>query len=76
MGEIDTSVQWLTPTRPGVSVVGASSDHTVVDVTDADPPVELGDELEFHADYVAVAVGWASRCAHRGFAGRGAESAP
>ena len=65
MGEIDLNVQWLTPTHPGVTVVGASSDHTVVDVTEADPPVEVGDELEFAADYVAVAVGWASRCAHR-----------
>ena len=67
MGEIDLNVQWLTPTHPGVTVVGASSDHTVVDVTEADPPVEVGDELEFAADYVAVAVGWASRCAHRSF---------
>jgi predicted amino acid racemase len=67
MGEIDLNVGWLTPTRPGVVIVGASSDHTVLDVTDADPPVDVGDELEFDTDYVAVAVGWASRCAHRGF---------
>lgn len=65
MGEIDTDVVWLKPTRPGVVLVGASSDHTVVDVTDAYPPVRLGDELEFVAEYVAVARGWASRCAHR-----------
>jgi ornithine racemase len=68
MGETDVSVSWLTPTRPGVQIVGASSDHTVVDVTDADPHVEVGDELEFAADYVAVAVGWASRNARRAFA--------
>jgi predicted amino acid racemase len=67
MGEIDLDVRWLTPTRPGVVIVGASSDHTVLDVTDADPPVDLGDELEFDTEYVAVAVGWASRCAQRGF---------
>lgn len=69
MGEIDTNVAWLHPTRPGVTIVGASSDHTVVDVTDAQPAVELGEELEFVAEYVAVAVAWASRCAHRGFVG-------
>ncbi len=67
MGEIDLDVHWLTPTRPGVVIVGASSDHTVLDVTDAEPPVVVGDELEFDTEYVAVAVGWASRCAHRGF---------
>jgi ornithine racemase len=65
MGEIDLNVAWLSPMRPGVQLVGASSDHTVVDVTDADPAVQVGDELEFLADYVAVATGWASRCAHR-----------
>ena len=65
MGEIDVNVEWLHPTRSGVTIVGASSDHTVVDVTDADPPVEVGDELEFRADYVAVAVAWASRCVRR-----------
>jgi predicted amino acid racemase len=71
MGEVDLSVQWITPTRPGVTIVGASSDHTVVDVTDADPPVQVGDELEFRADYVAVAVGWGSRNAHRAFVQEG-----
>lgn len=65
MGEIDLSVPFLTPTRRGVSIVGASSDHTVVDVTDADPPVTLGEELEFDAEYTAVAVGWSSTCATR-----------
>jgi predicted amino acid racemase len=64
MGEIDTDVTWIRPARPGITIVGASSDHTVVDVTDAERPVELGDEVEFVADYVAVARGWASRCAH------------
>jgi len=65
MGEIDLSVRFLKPTRPGVTLVGASSDHTVVDVTDADPPVRLGEELEFDARYTAVAVGWSSTCATR-----------
>lgn len=76
MGEIDLDVSFLTPTRPGVEIVGASSDHTVVDVTDVDPPVQMGEELEFGADYVAVAVGWSSRCVHRAFADRRAEPVP
>jgi len=65
MGEIDLSVRFLKPTRRGVTLVGASSDHTVVDVTDADPPVRLGEALEFDARYTAVAVGWSSTCATR-----------
>jgi ornithine racemase len=76
LGEVDLDVQWITPLRPGMTIVGATSDHTVVDVTDADPPVEVGDELAFAADYVAVATGWSSRNARRGFVQAGVEAAP
>jgi len=62
IGEIDLRTSSLKPTRAGVTVVGASSDHFVVDVTDADPPVHLGDELEFDTVYPAVSTGWASSC--------------
>jgi predicted amino acid racemase len=63
MGEIDLSVAFLKPARKGVTMVGASSDHTVIDVTDADPPVALGDQIEFDAEYTAVATGWSGTCA-------------
>ncbi len=60
MGEQDLRVSGLTPRRPGVTLVGASSDHTVVDVTNADPPVVLGEELEFDPNYAAMATAMAS----------------
>jgi ornithine racemase len=62
LGEIDVSVEFLKPAHAGVTIVGASSDHTVVDVTDADPPLALGDEVEFDVEYTAIAVGWSSVC--------------
>jgi len=65
LGEIDVNVPFIRPVRRDVSIVNASSDHLVVDVTDADPPVEMGDELEFDAEYTAIAYGWSSRCATR-----------
>ncbi len=65
IGEIDVSVEYLKPTQPGTTIVGASSDHMVVDVTDAERPVHVGDELEFDTEYTAIAVGWSSRCATR-----------
>jgi predicted amino acid racemase len=43
--------------------VGASSDHLVVDVTEAVPPVHLGDELEFNPLYGAMATGMTSSSA-------------
>jgi predicted amino acid racemase len=60
MGEQDLRVGGLTPRRTGITLVGASSDHTVVDVTDADPPVQLGEELEFDPNYSAMATAMAS----------------
>ena len=61
-GEIDLRTATLKPLRGGVSLVGASSDHLVLDVTEADPPVELGEELSFDTLYPAVSTGWASSC--------------
>ena len=48
------------PARPGITYVGASSDHLVLDVTDARPPVRLGEELEFDVLYPAISTGWSS----------------
>jgi predicted amino acid racemase len=63
MGRQDLQIDSLRTKRPGVTIVGASSDHLVVDVTEAVPPVHLGDELEFKPLYGAVATGMASSSA-------------
>ena len=55
IGEQDMRISGLRPRRRGVAMVGASSDHLVVDVTHAQPPVELGDELAFDLTYTALA---------------------
>jgi predicted amino acid racemase len=62
LGEHDLRTSALLPRRAGVVLVGASSDHLVLDVTDAAPPVRLGEELEFGLLYAAMATGWASTC--------------
>jgi predicted amino acid racemase len=55
MGKQDLLVDSLTPQRHNITIVAASSDHTVLDVTDAFPPVEVGDELVFDMTYSGVA---------------------
>ncbi len=60
LGAIDLDTASLTPLRAGVEVVGASSDHLVLDVTDAQPPVRLGEELGFDTVYPAASTGWSS----------------
>jgi predicted amino acid racemase len=61
LGEQDMRISGLRPKRRGVTIVGASSDHLVVDVTEANPPVHLGDELAFDPLYEAVATAMVSK---------------
>jgi len=63
LGRQDLQIEGLMPNRPGVTIIGASSDHLVLDVTEADPAVSLGQELSFRALYGAVATGMASNAA-------------
>ena len=41
----------LTPRMAGVEVLGASSDHTILDVEDAAVPVKVGSVLDFDVSY-------------------------
>jgi predicted amino acid racemase len=59
MGEQDLHTAGLRPKRSGITLVSASSDHMVLDVTEADPPVELGEEMAFMPNYLAVATAMA-----------------
>ena len=50
VGDMET----LRPTMPGVTVIGGSSDHCILDVTDAPQPVQVGDILSFRLCYSHV----------------------
>lgn len=50
VGDMET----LRSTMPGVTVVGGSSDHCILDVTDAPQPVQVGDVLSFRLCYSHV----------------------
>jgi len=54
IGRQDVVPEGLTPVDPGVMVLGASSDHLVVDVTDLERPLAVGDELAFLPNYAAL----------------------
>ncbi|MFW6265162.1 MAG: alanine racemase [Halanaeroarchaeum sp.] len=51
IGRQDIDPSAVGPVRSDVSVVGASSDHTVLDVTGATPPVSIGDRVRFVPGY-------------------------
>ncbi len=54
IGREDVIVEGLTPLNAGVRVLGASSDHLVLDLTDARPPPDVGGRLAFHLNYGAM----------------------
>lgn len=54
VGRQDVKVDGLTPFEEDVEIVGASSDHLIVDVTDLDKELSVGDELSFNLDYGAM----------------------
>lgn len=54
IGREDVLVEGLTPIAKGVRVLGASSDHLLLDVNDAAPPPAVGDRLAFRMNYGAL----------------------
>jgi predicted amino acid racemase len=54
VGRQDVQVEGLTPLDARVRIVGASSDYTVLDVTDASGALRVGDRLAFSLNYAAL----------------------
>lgn len=50
-GEQDINPAGLTPLEEGIEIVGASSDHLLVDITDSSREFELGDTISFTLAY-------------------------
>ena len=53
IGRQDTDPDGLTP-PPGITILGASSDHLVVDSTPYAAPLSVGSELSFQLNYSAL----------------------
>ena len=54
LGKLDAEPAGLFPIDPGVGVLRAFSDHTVVDLTEANSPCRVGDYLDFRLGYSAM----------------------
>ena len=53
-GRQDVKHEGLTPRDTGISILGASSDHMILDVTNADKAYKVGDVVEFSVSYGAL----------------------
>lgn len=51
IGQQDVALDSVTPTIKGAEVIGASSDHMIVDITDAKEKFKLGDTISFNLGY-------------------------
>ncbi len=51
VGRQDVAVEGITPEDRGIIVLGGSSDHLVLDVEEAEHPVQIGDEIGFFPTY-------------------------
>lgn len=47
IGRQDVVIEGLQPDIEGIKILGASSDHLILDVEDAERPVQVGDVLSF-----------------------------
>jgi predicted amino acid racemase len=54
LGTIDVDPQFLFPTQPGITVLRATSDHTLVDLTESAVSFRVGDRLVFELGYPAM----------------------
>ena len=54
VGRLDVDPDHIFPAAPGVRVVSVTSDHTILDLTDAAPSPRVGDCVEFHLAYYGM----------------------
>ena len=55
IGKLDYAFpEELVPTEPGIEVIGASSDHTIIDIEDCPREIKTGDIVEFEIRYTAL----------------------
>ena len=54
LGRQDADFETLWTVDPGVEILGASSDHLMVDVTDAEREYRMGDVIELRCGYYAL----------------------
>lgn len=60
VGREDAAVEGLRPVQQELSILGASSDHLLIDVTDAEPALKLGDRPRLQLNYAALLVAMTS----------------
>lgn len=61
VGREDVIIDNLDPVDNGISVLGASSDHLLLDVTESEKNLKLGDKVNFNLNYGALLASMTSK---------------
>ena len=51
IGQQDVALTGIFPADPGIQLLGASSDHMLIDVTDSQQQLKVGDTISFKLNY-------------------------
>ncbi len=54
MGKQDVNIEGNSPIYGNLMILGASSDHLIIDITDSAQKIKVGDEINFSVTYSAV----------------------
>ncbi len=54
VGRQDVHPENLTPLEAGLHILGASSDHLIMDISDSDTPYKVGDQVAFRPTYAGM----------------------
>lgn len=69
MGRQDVDVETMWPMEQGVEIIGASSDHLIVDVTEAEHDYKTGEKIRFRLGYFAVMRAFTSKYVEKRYEG-------
>ncbi len=61
VGRLDIDIETMRPLDPGIQILGASSDHLMLDITDSEFSYKIGDLVEFVMGYFSTMRAFASR---------------
>jgi len=67
LGRQDVMAEWIEPLEAGVEILGASSDHLILDVQEMAAPPRLGQALRFRPNYAATVQLFTSPYVHKVF---------
>ncbi|HWR44487.1 alanine/ornithine racemase family PLP-dependent enzyme [Sporomusa sp.] len=67
LGKQDVYIEGITPVDGNIEILGASSDHLIIDVTDSPEEIHVGDDISFHLTYAGLLSASQSRYVGKNF---------